>query len=316
MNRRCHSSFLGQDIDLDELSRVVADALGVAYRLTPVAVKCTYPVFRGDAPGAVPAFVKIGTVEEWSRTVSVLREVGDCDLFVRPLTEKFVGWWGRGRDDGLAVFVFPWRDGRTVFPEDMDEEQAHGFVDGCVRLSRALRRVTAFVPDAESPLSPGRVYASVAGYAARHPLAARPLRELVRLPEAARSYAGRSLAVVHGDFHARNYFFEGGRLSGVFDFDKLTEDLECGDFVQALASRFATMGISSAARRRLGEVTRRMLSFAPWPRDELALMANVWRLRFAARRVEKHPESPLTGVDAFRRDRLLRELSRIIEEKT
>lgn len=315
MSGRYHSSFLGQDIDLDELSRVVADAVGVAYRLVPVAVKCTYPVFRGDAPGAKPAFVKVGTVEEWTRTTAVLREVGDCDLFARPLTGKFVGWWGGGRDDGLAVIVFPWREGRTVFPEDMDDEQARGFVDGCVRLSRALRPVTAFVRDADSPLSPDRVYASVAGYAARHPLAARPLRGLVRLPAEARSYAGRRLAVVHGDFHARNYFFDGGRLSGVFDFDKLTEDLECGDFVQALASRFATMAVAADARRRLGEVTRRMLAFAPWPRDELALMANVWRLRFAARRVERHPDSPLTGVDAYRRDRLLRELSRIIEEK-
>lgn len=315
MNGRFHSGFLGQDIDLDELSRVVEDALGVAYRLAPVEVKCTYPVFRGDAPGAEPAFVKIGTVEEWSRTMSVLREVGDCDLFVRPLVEKFVGWWGRGRENGLAVFVFPWREGRTVFPEDMDGDQMRGFVDGCVRLSAALRRVTAFCPDADSPLSPDRVYASVAGYAARHPLAALPLRGLVGIPAEARTYLGRRLAVVHGDFHARNYFFDGSRISGVFDFDKLTQDLECGDFVQALACRFATMAVPAGARRRLGEVTRRMLALAPWPRDELALMANVWRLRFAARRTEKHPDSPLTGIDAFRRDRLLRELSRIIEGK-
>lgn len=313
---RYRSRFLRQDFDLGALSRAVADAVGVRYRLEPVRVKCTWPVFRGVADGAAPAFVKVGSAEEWRRTVSVLREVGDCDLFARPLTEECVGWPdAEGRDGRLAVFAFPWREGRSVFPEDMDDAQARGFVDGCVRLSRALRKATSFCPDSESAVSPDRVYALVKGYAARHPHASRPLRGLVRLPAAARTYAGRRRAVVHGDFHARNCLFDGGRLSSVFDFDKMTEDLECGDFVQFLACRFATMGLSSAARRRLAAVTRRMLSAAPWPREELALMANVWRLRFAARRVARHPDSPLTGIDAARRDRLLRQLSQLIEEK-
>jgi Ser/Thr protein kinase RdoA (MazF antagonist) len=302
------SSFLKTDVDLEELSRLVADALGVAYRLTPLGVKCTYPVFRGDAEGQSPVFVKVGTADEWSRTVALLKEIGDCDYFARPLTEKFVEY------RGYAVFVTTWCEGRMVRPEDMNDAQLRSFADGCARLSSVLQRVPRRLVGASENLSPEHVWGLLATYARRHPLAARPLRELLALPPAARSYAGRRLAVVHGDFHVRNYAFAGDRFAHVFDFDKVTEDLACGDFVQALVYRFSVLGLPRDSRRRLVEATRRLLPLVPWPREELAVMANVWRLRFVARRLERHPDSFWTGFDAFRRDRLVRELSQLIQE--
>ena len=46
------SEFLKLDLDLDALAQQVSRALGWACRLTPLPVKCTYPVFRGDGDGA------------------------------------------------------------------------------------------------------------------------------------------------------------------------------------------------------------------------------------------------------------------------
>ena len=304
--RVCRSSFLKIDIDLDELSRLVADALGVAYRLAPLGLKCTYPVFRGDAAGEPPVFVKVGTADEWTRTVAILREIGDEPLFTRLLTDRFVSY------RNYAVWAMPWREGRPVPLDEMNARQAQSFVEGCARLSRALQRVTSFTPLAGTPRDPKCAWRVVRDYAARHPLAARPLRALLELPEAARAYEGRRLAVVHGDFHARNCAFEGDRLASVFDFDKLTQDLPCGDFVQSVVYRLSELSLPRETRRRLVDVVRRMLAFAPWPREDLALMANVWRLRFAAHRIARHPDALWVGLDAARRDRRLLELSNLV----
>ena len=306
--RVCHSSFLNLDIDLEELSRLVAESVGTAYRLTPVGVKCTYPVFRGEAEGQAPVFVKVGTADEWARTVAILRELGDEPFFARLLTDKFISY------KSCAVWVTPWIEGRTVSLDEMSDAQALSLVDGCVRLSKALQRVTTFTRLADSPRDPECAWRVVRDYFARHPLAARPLRALVRLPASSRSYAGRRLAVVHGDFHSKNYAFTGDQFSAVFDFDKLTEDLPCGDFVQTLVYRFSELSLSRRTRQRLWSVTRRMLASAPWSGEELALMANVWRMRFAAHRIRKHPNSLWVGFDAARRDRRLRELVNLIQE--
>ena len=306
--RACHSDFLKIDIDLGELSRLVADALGAAYRLAPLAVKCTYPVFRGEAEGLSPVFVKVGTADEWARTVAILRELGDEPFFARLLSDKFISY------RNCAVWITPWIEGRTVALDEMSDAQARSLVDGCVGLSRALQRVTAFTRLADSPRDPECAWRVVSDYAARHPLAARPLRALLRLPASSRSFDGRRLAVVHGDFHSKNYAFTGDKFSAVFDFDKLTEDLPCGDFVQTLAYRFSELSLKRRTRQRLQAVTRLMLASAPWPREDLSLMANVWRLRFAAHRIRRHPNSLWVGFDAARRDRRLAELSQLIQE--
>lgn len=306
--RVCHSSFLNVDIDLEELSHLIAGVLGVAYRLTPLDVKCTYPVFRGEAVGEIPVFVKVGTADEWSRTVAILRDLGDEPFFARLLTDTFISY------KSYAVWVAPWIDARTVPLDEMNDTQARSLVDGCVRLSRALQRVTTLARLVGSPRDPERAWQVLCDYSSRHPLAARPLRALLALSEASRSFAGRRLAVVHGDFHSKNYAFTGDYLSAVFDFDKLTEDLPCGDFVQTLVSRFSELSLKREVRVRLARIAREMLSAAPWSKEDLKIMANVWRLRFAAHRIAKHPNALWVGFDAARRDRRLVELVNLIEE--
>ncbi len=305
-----YSKFLKLEIDLDELARLVARAVGRTYRLRPLDVRCTYPVFRGEAADAAPVFVKVGSPDEWRRTQALLREIGACDLFARMLTAERIDYCG------FAVFVSAWKGVRTVPAEDMNAAQVRSFVDGCVRLSVALQGVSSFTPLANSPLAPERLFGVLESYAARHPLAAKGLLPLLSIPAAERTFGqgGGRLCVVHGDFHAKNYGFDGDRFAGVFDFDKLTEGPACGDLASALAERFSLLSLPSASRARLEAVTREVLALSPWPRADLVAAVNVCRLRFAARRIEKHPDSLWVVFDILRRDRRLARLLKLVQE--
>ncbi|MGN0832708.1 MAG: phosphotransferase family protein [Kiritimatiellia bacterium] len=288
-------------IDAEALKRAVAGALGAEYVLTPLPVKSTWPVFRGEAAGRAPVFVKVGTRAEFERTVRLLADLGDCGLVPKPLFDRPVECGGH------AVFATTWLEGETVLPENMTDAQADGFAAACVTLSRTLSRARDFAPLAETPWEPERLYGVVAAYVARHPLAGRLLRELTAIPAELRTYGARPLTVVHGDFHAGNFGFAGDALARVVDFDRLTQGLACGDLVNALVDRFSTLGLSAAARRRLRERTRRILARVPWPPEELRIAGNVQRLAFAARRLEKHPGSAWVALDVLRRDRRIRE---------
>ena len=284
------------------LEALVAKTLGRTYALTSLGVKCTFPVFKGAADGASPVFVKVGLKEEWHRTVAALGDRRGNGLFPALLTSSPIPF-----DGDRVVFLSEWREATTLFPENMTAAQRQGLVDGCVRLSDALQAVPTFTPIAASPLAPERLYSTLVDYAARHPVASRLLKPLLTIPESARTFGPRPLAVLHGDFHAKNFGFSGDALSVVYDFDKLTQGLACGDLGNALMERFSCLGLSRAARRRLWIVAREIVSAAPWPREDFVITCNHIRLAFAARRIAKHPNSAWVAVDIARRDRRLRE---------
>lgn len=288
-------------IDLGELSATVAAVLGRRYRLTALAVKCTYPVFRGEADGVAPIFVKVGTWEEWSRTAKLLKAIGDCGLFSRFLTDLPIEY------NGSAVFVMEWRESKIVFPEDMTERQIESFIAGCARMFAALQQARGALGITPPTLeTPEGLYGDLLQYASRHSLAGRLLKGLVEIPEARRTYGTRPRVVCHGDFHAKNFGFVGGEFAAVYDFDKLTEGLGCSDLVNALCERFSCFHLSRAARRRLCDVTRRIVTRVPWPRDELVIACNIVRLQFAVRRIRKHLDSAWVALDVLRRDRAIR----------
>lgn len=284
-------------VDLPALEALVARTLGVPYRLSPLGVKCTFPVFKATAPDAPPVFVKVGLEEEWRRTTEVRGR-----FFPKLLTDARLT-----TADGRVVFLLEWRAATTVFPEDMTPAQRARFVDGCVRLSADLQAAPTYTPIADSPLAPERLYAQVTEYAARHPVAGRLLRPLVTIPPAERTFGARPLAVIHGDFHAKNFGFAGNELSVVYDFDKLTEGLACSDLGNALMERFSCLGLSRTARRRLRTAAREIVAAAPWPREDFVIICNQIRLAFAARRIAKHPNAAWVALDIARRDRALRE---------
>ena len=288
---------LDVSVDREDLSAAIAEAGGERYRLTPLGATCTYPVFRGDAAGAPPAFVKVGTADGWRRTENLLRDAGVCGMFPRMLPGSRIDYRGH------AVFVMEWKDAKVVCPEDMTERQADNFVDACVRLSAVLQAVRDFEPVAGSPFEPECMYEDLSNYVSRHSVAGRLLKTLVSVPAEERTFGARPLAVIHGDFHAKNFGFSGDEFACVFDFDKLTQGLACSDLANALVERFSCLGMSASARRRLGMVARRVFARAPWPREDFAVACNVLRLQFAARRIRKHPDSAWVALDVLRRDR-------------
>lgn len=304
------SEFLHEDIDLDALASLVSRSLGKTCRLMPLHVKCTYPVFYGEIDGESPVFVKVTTSAEWNRTRHLLQETEGCELFAKLRTTERIDYLG------YKVLVFLWQDVCMVPPEDMNEAQISSFVAGCVRLSDALQRVSSFVPLAEASWAPERLYAVLADYADRHPVFAHGLSRLLDIPVERRTFTGHRLFVLHGDFHAKNFAFDGDRFASVFDFDSLTEGLFCGDLVNALVERFSLLSLPASARLRLEAATRRILSLWPGSQEELVIAANVCRLRFAARRILKHPGSLWVVLDVVRRDRRICALLRLIEKSS
>ena len=302
------------DAIAEELSATIAAAIGRQYRLRRLSARSTYPVFKGEADGAPPVFVKLGRADEWRRTANLFRDVGDFDLFARLMTEARIEFRGQ------SVFVTEWRDTRILYPEDMSDLQADDFTDACVRLSEALRNAKDFVPlgtvsggeGSTLGMPPEAFYEEIVRYVKRHPLAGRLLRDLTAIPVAERTYASRTLSVIHGDFHSKNFGFSGDRLAAVFDFEGLTQGLACGSLVNALVERYSLLSMPAAKRRRLDEVARRIFARQPWPREELAVVANVLRLQYAARRIRKHPASAWVAFDVLRRDRRIRRIFDII----
>ena len=283
--------------DLNELAAAIAAALGRICRLTPLKVKCTYPVFKGETVGESPVFVKVGTWEEWTRTRDLLKAIGDCGFFSRLVTEVPIDYHGH------AVFMMEWKETQVVFPEDMNARQIENFVAGCVKLGEVLQHAHAAVRPADSP---EELYADLLRHVSRHPVTGKLLKGLVEIPENERTYGNRPRAVCHGDFHAKNFGFAGDEFAAVYDFDKLTKGLKCSDLVNALMERFSCFHLSRAARQRLRDVTWRIIAAAPWPREEIEIAVNVVRLQFAARRIRKHPNSAWVALDVWRRDCALR----------
>ena len=205
-----------------------------------------------------------------------------------------------------------WREVSTLLPENMSERELDSLVEACNRLSDSLQAVRDFTPLAGSPLDPARLYAVIRDYALRHRFAGRFLKRLLSIPETERTYPASRLKVIHGDFHAKNLGFADGRLAAVFDFDKLTQGRACSDFVNCFGERYSLLRMNRAGRRRLAVAAKYAFGKCPRPREELVAAANVVRLTFAARRLEKHPDSAWIVFDVLRRDRRIRGILKVI----
>jgi len=293
-------------IDEERLSALVSAALGRACRLSPLKVPSTHPIFRGETDGA-PFFVKVSSPEAWRRTSQLLKDIAGCALVPRLLVDSAVSY------DHHAVTIMEWRDAKLVFPEDMTDRQIESFAAGCQVLSQWLQKTQSYFPLAGTSLEPERLYAVVANYARRHPVAGYLLRELTSLPVERRTFGRRPLSVLHGDFHAKNFGFSEDAFTFVVDFDNATQGLACGDLVNALGERFSSLSLSVSARARLKRVAQRVISATPWSREELEICCNVLRLRFAARRILKHPGAAWVALDILRRDRKIREFLRALD---
>ena len=307
------------DIDLKVLEVSVGKALGRQVILKPLKVKCTYPVFVGvNGRDGVPppsagvekkVFVKVGLMSEWEQTRKVNSAIGDCDLIPKLLVTEPIEY------RGYAVFVTEWREGKIVYPEDFNEAQLKSFVDGCVRLSEVLNSEkfkAAFPLDELPPMTSD--YGVINQFRKRFPVMAKTFGRLLKISSERRIARGANRAIIHGDFHAKNFSFIGDKLTTVYDFDKLGIGYKCGDVINALGERFSLLSMSKKKQARLIAVTRRILAMLPWSGSEMYWTSISLRLRFAASRIRKHPNLPLIALDVRRRDKGLFILTCLIQE--
>ena len=290
-------------VDVAQLAAAVADGLRlVAVELEPIDVACAWPVFRATSIGCEPMFVKVTERLAAERTLAFLESATGCPFLPRPLVSEALGF------DGWAVLCLEWRDSARVNAEDMTEGQIGSFVAGCRDLSAALVHYQGPITPLAEAESPDGQYAALRRYADRHPVMARFVSSLLNIPESERVYGDRELAIIHGDLQPKNYGFDGDRFSAVYDTDDLTEGLACEDACYAFTERARRSELPAEKRRRLTELFLRVVALSPWPKEEWLIAVNHARLRIAARRLEKHPDSAFIAFDIARRDKPLRAL--------
>lgn len=290
------------DADLHELAVLLGRRIGrTDFRLTSLGVDCACPVFRGESDGQPPVFVKLTSNAAARRTLSFLSSSGEADFLPRPLMDEPCSF------RSYAVLCLEWKAATCVCAEDMTEDQADAFLNGCVRLSRILQNARDVAALAEED-DPVVQHKRLSSYVARHPLVGRCLSDLINEPEVARTYGNRSLVTIHGDLQPKNYGFVGDRLAAVFDFDDLTQGLACEDVAYAFTERARRSELSRMQRVHLTDLFLRTVERSPWPWDEWLIAVNHCRLRIAVRRLEKHPDGVVVALDIARRDRPLQRL--------
>ena len=294
-------------VDQEKLAAALASKMRVgAVALEPVAVACAWPVFKAIPSVGAPFFVKLADPANAAQTLAFLQATGDVPLFPKPVLA------GTPDFDGRVILALEWKAVACVNAEAMSDAQAASFVAGCRALSAALGRYTGAVrPIGED--DPDIQYAALARYAARHPLAARLIRPLLAIPELARTYRGRSIVTIHGDFQPKNYGFAGEEFAAVFDFDALTTGLACEDAAYAFTERVRRAELSASVRARLTELFLRHVAASGWPVAEWLVAVNHARLRISTRRLAKHPDSFFVAIDIARRDKPLAALAAALE---
>ena len=293
---------------LPRLATLIADRLRlVRVQLEPVEVKCAWPVYRAMSDGGAPMFVKVTKRSAAERTLVFLKAAEGCPFLPRPLLDDAPDL------DGFAVLCLEWKNAVRVDAENMTEGQLGCFAEGCRMLSDVLSRYTGPVAPIAAEDSPEGEYVILQRYAERHPLAGRLLKQILSIPEAERSYGNHPLVTVHGDLQPKNYGFDGDRLAAVYDTDDLTKGLACEDAAYAFTERARRSELSAAERCRLTDLFLRLVALLPWPGDEWLIAVNHARLRIAARRLEKHPDSIFVALDIARRDRPLRALAEALK---
>lgn len=270
-------------------------------KLDPVKVKCSWPVYKATTDDGKVLFVKVATPESIKATSQFLAAVRDCEFLPKIVSLDIPELSGK---DYICT---EWIDVKHVNAEDMTDAQADSLIDGYLQFSDAISDVEGVVERREKE-SVEFFHAQLVQYGKRHPIVARFIRPLIEIPENQRSYSGCRLVCIHGDFHSLNYGFSGDEFSAVFDTESVVLALACEDISYAFTERLRRSCLGARKRRRLYELFMRCMQRSPWPKEEWLIAINRSRLRIAAHRVAKHPNSALTAIDIAHRDKYLRKL--------
>ena len=289
-------------VDVERLAAALSSRLGQSLsKLAPIDVACAWPVFKATVADGAPLFVKLANPAYARQTREFLAAMPSLPFLPQVVLADPLDF------DGHDVLVLEWKKAKCVNAENMSDRQVVAFADGCRRLSAALSEYRGSVR-AMGEDDPEIQYGKMSAYAVRHPIVGRLLKPMLSIPAVRRTYGGRRLVTIHGDFQPKNYGFDGERFAAVFDFDALTTGLACEDATYAFTERARRAELSAVKRRRLTELFLRFVGASPWPKDEWLVAVNHARLRIAARRLDKHPDSPFVAFDIARRDRPLRML--------
>jgi hypothetical protein len=290
--------------DVSELERFLEASLGRKATLRRLASVPEKSVFRMEG-GDRPVFVKCAQMDDCRRTHLFLSA---ADLPFLPKSRFLLEWRGKG------VLGLDWMEGRIVRPEDMNAAQAASLAAAYFRMLGELRAKAPYAM-LLPPLDAEGLYASVADFAARHPVMAGLLRDLLDIPAAERTYDPATLSPIVGDFHCDNYAFDGDSVSAMYDFDWMRPGSPAEDLSYAVVRRLRKPWMPRSFRRRVQERFLQIVAASPLPPLEWRRAVNVCRLFIAAKRIRKHPGLGLVALDVRRRDAPLAELVALVHDR-
>ena len=209
--------------------------------------------------------------------------------------------------DGF-ITCLSWQPADFVPVENWSESQLESFLAAYGEFFAVLQRTD----DVGAHEDDAAYYQAIADYAGRHPLAVRLLKPLLSLAADERTYrADERLAVTHGDLHGRNYGFRGDAFACFYDIDNVLWGYATEDLAYTVLDRAQRRSVTGAKFARCVEVLRRMIARLDRPAREWRVAINRKRLRQAASKVARRPDSLVPALDIWLHDRkavrLLRE---------
>lgn len=232
--------------------------------------------------------------DESARMYGVLKAGKSCSYLPKSFFDAPVPF-----ADGF-VSCLEWQPSDFVPVERWSDAQLDSFLAAYAEFYAVLQRTD----DVGAHEDDESYYQAVAGYAARHPLAARLLRPLLALPADERSYGpGERLVVTHGDLHGRNYGFRGESFAFFYDIDNVLWGYATEDLAYTVLDRAQRRSVRGAGFARCVEVLRRMMVRFDRPAREWRVAVNRKRLRQAASKIARRPDSLVPALDIWLHDR-------------
>lgn len=174
--------------------------------------------------------------------------------------------------------------GVRKLPDQLTADELRALAEDYQAFSQMLQRASLIRPPFDYVEMYARVRRQING-----PLAARILRMLERHLSGTELCLGPSrIRVIHGDFHQDNFFFDRGRIGGIFDLEEFhfgypTEDLARYFICAAEHLRF----FERFRVRRLLANFRAILGHFPYSRDEWMTAIGQLELRKAEGRADR-----------------------------
>lgn len=295
-----------QDFDTQGLKRALEEGLG--FRIgTFKRLKCVNSVnFRAvrESDGFV---FTVKCLPAWRRF--------GYDLIVRHLAELEGSRAPRrifekecpAKFGDFDLICLAWCDGGPLFPDRLSNEQFLAFLDDYLAFSRVLQRTTGHIRP--YPAAEWRAEALARCSTGWGRLV---LQEVKACREEESSFRPELLRVTHGDLHPGNFAFSGGRVSGFFDVEGLTQGYPAWDILRYITFSIDHLRFYERFRRRkilkrFAEAVRHL----PYSREEWIVSINVTWLEQVHKKLETAKVGFLQAVQLRLHAGLYRELKAI-----